>query len=130
MSDFFEQVYDIVAVIPSGKVVSYGQIARALGSPRSARMVGWAMARCPEGLPWHRVIKNDGSISGCLLYTSSLFYSRKTAYFVGFIAFIDILTMRYVRCNVIVIFSICFDVINPRCGIITKAISDLCILPL
>ncbi len=54
---FFEQVYDIVAVIPSGKVVSYGQIARALGSPRSARMVGWAMARCPEGLPWHRVIK-------------------------------------------------------------------------
>lgn len=63
MNAFFEQVYDIVAVIPYGKVVSYGQIARKLGSPRSARMVGWAMARCPEGLPWHRVIKNDGSIS-------------------------------------------------------------------
>ena len=63
MNAFFEQVYDIAAAIPSGKVVSYGQIARELDRPRSARMVGWAMARCPEGLPWHRVIKNDGSIS-------------------------------------------------------------------
>ncbi len=63
MSEFFQQVYDIAAAIPYGTVVSYGQIARLLGSPRSARMVGWAMAKCPEGLPWHRVIKNDGTIS-------------------------------------------------------------------
>lgn len=63
MNAFFQQVYDIVAAIPYGKVVSYGQIAKFLDRPRSARMVGWAMARCPEGLPWHRVIKSDGSIS-------------------------------------------------------------------
>lgn len=63
MDSFFQQVYDIVRAIPWGKVVSYGQIAHALGRPRSARVVGWAMAGCPEGLPWHRVIKGDGSIS-------------------------------------------------------------------
>ena len=61
---FARRVRALVRSIPRGRVASYGQIARALGSPRSARMVGWAMARCPEGLPWHRVIKNDGSISG------------------------------------------------------------------
>lgn len=63
MSTFFKEIYHIVAQIPWGKVVSYGQIARALGAPRSARVVGWAMRGCPEGLPWHRVIKSDGSLS-------------------------------------------------------------------
>lgn len=67
MDGFFEEVYSIVARIPYGKVVSYGQIARALDRPRSARMVGWAMRRCPEGLPWHRVIKADGSIASGIL---------------------------------------------------------------
>lgn len=67
MDGFFEEVYSIVARIPYGKVVSYGQIARALDRPRSARMVGWAMRRCPEGLPWHRVIKADGSIASGVL---------------------------------------------------------------
>lgn len=67
MDGFFEEVYSIVARIPSGKVISYGQIARALDRPRSARMVGWAMRRCPEGLPWHRVIKADGSIASGVL---------------------------------------------------------------
>lgn len=64
MKPFFEQVYEIVAQIPSGKVVSYGQIARMLGAPRAARQVGWAMRRCPEGMPWYRVIKADGSVAG------------------------------------------------------------------
>ena len=67
MDGFFEEVYSIVARIPYGKVASYGQIARALDRPRSARMVGWAMRRCPEGLPWHRVIKADGSIASGVL---------------------------------------------------------------
>ena len=67
MDGFFEEVYSIVARIPYGKVVSYGQIARALDRPRSARMVGWAMRRCPEGFPWHRVIKADGSIASGVL---------------------------------------------------------------
>ena len=61
---FFQQVYDIVAQIPKGQALSYGQIAQMLGRPRAARMVGWAMRRCPEELPWHRVVKADGSIAG------------------------------------------------------------------
>jgi methylated-DNA-protein-cysteine methyltransferase-like protein len=52
MNPFYQQVYDIVAQIPPGKVVSYGQIARMLGRPRAAREVGRAMRLCPEGLPW------------------------------------------------------------------------------
>ena len=60
---FNRQVYDILAQIPEGKVMSYGQIGRMLGHPRGARQVGWAMARCPEGLPWHRVVMANGSIA-------------------------------------------------------------------
>lgn len=60
---FFQQVYAIVAQIPAGQTLSYGEIARMLGRPRAARMVGWAMRRCPDGLPWHRVIRADGSIA-------------------------------------------------------------------
>ena len=64
MNQFFEQVYNIVGRIPYGKVVSYGQIARALGRPRAARMVGWAMRHCPEEMPWQRVVMSDGSVTG------------------------------------------------------------------
>jgi methylated-DNA-protein-cysteine methyltransferase-like protein len=61
---FFKQVYSIVAQIPYGKVVSYGQIARMLGRPRAAREVGWAMRCCPDNLPWQRVVMMDGSVTG------------------------------------------------------------------
>lgn len=69
MNPFFEQVYNTVEQIPVGKVASYGQIARLLGRPRAAREVGWAMRCCPEEshgqkLPWQRVVKADGSITG------------------------------------------------------------------
>ena len=64
MNNFFEQVYIVVGKIPCGKVVSYGQIARMLGHPRGAREVGWAMRCCPDELPWQRVVKMDGSITG------------------------------------------------------------------
>ena len=61
---FFQAVYEIVAQVPRGRVGSYGQIARLLGSPRAARQVGWAMRQCPDELPWHRVVMSDGSIAG------------------------------------------------------------------
>jgi len=64
LGNFFEEVYAVVSRIPYGKVVSYGQIATALGRPRAAREVGWAMRTCPENLPWQRVVKADGSIAG------------------------------------------------------------------
>lgn len=62
--DFFNKVYSIVRQIPYGKVVSYGQIAWMLGQPHGARQVGWAMRRCPDELPWQRVVRSDGSIAG------------------------------------------------------------------
>lgn len=64
MDSFFAKVYQIVGKIPYGKVISYGQIARMTGNPRTARQVGWAMRCCPEELPWQRVVKADGSITG------------------------------------------------------------------
>ncbi|MGI6161745.1 MAG: MGMT family protein [Christensenellales bacterium] len=64
MNRFFERVYEVVDNIPSGKVMSYGQIAGVLGNPRMARRVGSAMRNCPDRLPAHRVIRADGSITG------------------------------------------------------------------
>ncbi|MDR1131152.1 MAG: MGMT family protein [Oscillospiraceae bacterium] len=64
MNPFFEQVYGLVEQIPYGSVVSYGQLARMLGRPRSAREVGWALRCCPDGLPWQRVVMKDGAIAG------------------------------------------------------------------
>ncbi|ADY55272.1 methylated-DNA/protein-cysteinemethyltransferase [Syntrophobotulus glycolicus DSM 8271] len=64
MNPFFQQIYDIVAQIPYGRVVSYGQIAWMLGRPRAAREVGRAMRCCPDGLPWQRVVMQDGTIAG------------------------------------------------------------------
>ncbi len=61
---FFQSVYAVVARIPCGKVLSYGDIAKLIGYPCRARFVGYAMRVCPEGLPWHRVVKADGSIAG------------------------------------------------------------------
>lgn len=62
---FFARVYSLVARIPRGRVATYGQIARILGAPRSARIVGWAMHDSPEGagIPCHRVIQHGGTCS-------------------------------------------------------------------
>lgn len=60
---FFEEIYQLVAGIPRGKVTTYGQIAMMLGRPRAARMVGWAMHQAPHGLPCHRVVKRDGQLA-------------------------------------------------------------------
>ena len=66
MNPFYKDVYDIVKKVPMGKVISYGQIARLLGRPRSAREVGRAMRICPEpeNIPWQRVVMADGAITG------------------------------------------------------------------
>ncbi len=60
----YETVYEIVRQIPSGKVVSYGQIARMVEGC-TARMVGYAMAATPweSDIPWQRVINSQGKIS-------------------------------------------------------------------
>ena len=64
--NFFERVYEIACQIPEGKVTSYGAIAKALGTVRSARMVGWAMnaSHYREDVPAHRVVNRIGMLSG------------------------------------------------------------------
>jgi len=65
-ANFFERVYVIARQIPEGKVTSYGAIAKALGTGRSARMVGWAMnaSHNREDIPAHRVVNSKGLLSG------------------------------------------------------------------
>lgn len=62
---FFEQVHDLVARIPPGKIMTYGQVADALGNICSARYVGYAMRAAPEHkhLPCHRVVNRKGELS-------------------------------------------------------------------
>ena len=67
MSDFFNQVYEVVKQIPPGRVTSYGAIAASLGSPGAARMVGWAMNASHahnEYVPAHRVVNRNGLLTG------------------------------------------------------------------
>ena len=67
---FFETVYEIVKQIPRGKVLSYGQIARAAGFPRKAREVGWALHvnPDPEHIPCHRVVNREGRVSPAFVF--------------------------------------------------------------
>ena len=63
---FFEKVYQVVQLIPFGRVTSYGAIANYLGSPKSARMVGWAMNASHNNpkVPAHRVVNRKGLLTG------------------------------------------------------------------
>ena len=64
---FFERVYEVVRLIPAGRVTTYGAIARYTGSPQAARMVGWAMNAShlyPGHIPAHRVVNRNGLLTG------------------------------------------------------------------
>ena len=64
---FFALVYDVVRQIPKGRVTSYGAIAAALGTKKSARMVGWAMNNAhfiSPKVPAHRVVNRVGLLTG------------------------------------------------------------------
>lgn len=63
--NFFERVYAVVKQIPKGKVLTYGDVARAVGAPRCARQVGWALHCNPEPgvIPCHRVVFGDGRLT-------------------------------------------------------------------
>ena len=62
----FAAFYDIVRRIPTGKVATYGQVARLAGMPRCARTVGYAMAACRDGsVPCHRVVDRFGGTKSC-----------------------------------------------------------------
>lgn len=63
---FFDDVYEVVRLIPKGRVTSYGAIAAYLGTKMSARMVGWAMnaAHADASIPAHRVVNRNGLLTG------------------------------------------------------------------
>lgn len=58
-----EAVWALVRRIPPGRVMTYGQVAAVLGSRVSPRAVGWIMHRCPEDVPWQRVVNARGGCS-------------------------------------------------------------------
>lgn len=63
--NWHQSVWKVVSEIPSGHVLTYGEVARLSGMPRAARRVSQALRRAPRGLklPWHRVINSQGKIS-------------------------------------------------------------------
>ncbi len=66
-ASFYEMVYEVVKLIPAGKVTSYGAIAKYLGTASSSRMVGYAMSAVglsTEKIPAHRVVNQKGMLSG------------------------------------------------------------------
>ena len=66
-TDFFQNVFEVVRLVPKGRVTTYGAIAKYLGTGGSARMVGWAM-NASHGVkpkvPAHRVVNRNGMLSG------------------------------------------------------------------
>jgi len=62
-SKFDKAIWRVVSRIKHGRVMGYGQVARAAGFPRHSRMVSKAMSRSAEPLPWYRVIKSDNTLA-------------------------------------------------------------------
>lgn len=60
---FDPSVWEVVASIPAGVVMGYGEVARAAGFPRYSRMVSAAMGRSPETLPWYRVVRSNRTLA-------------------------------------------------------------------
>jgi len=72
-NDFFQNVFDVVRLIPKGRVTSYGAIAKYLGSGGSSRMVGWAMNashHVKPKVPAHRVVNRNGMLTGKAHFTT------------------------------------------------------------
>lgn len=63
---FFETVYELVKLVPPGRVTTYGALAHALGTKGGARMVGWALHQAVQHseVPAHRVVNRNGLLTG------------------------------------------------------------------
>lgn len=70
--NFYEDVYEVVKLIPTGRVSSYGAIARYLGAAKSARAVGYALNQCASmpDIPAHRVVNRNGMLTGKYHFSS------------------------------------------------------------
>ncbi len=65
--NYVQTIYDIVAHIPEGRVTTYGHIARAIGSTRASRVVGWTLNKShtqATHIPAHRVVNRVGILTG------------------------------------------------------------------
>lgn len=73
-ADFFQAVFEIVQLIPHGRVTSYGAIAKCLGTAKSSRMVGWAMnaSHSIPGIPAHRVVNRNGLLTEKHIFLSQM----------------------------------------------------------
>ena len=60
---FDKAVWNVVSNIKSGRVMGHGEVARAAGYPRHARMVSKAMGRSAEPLPWYRIVRSDRTLA-------------------------------------------------------------------
>jgi len=69
MSTFYENVWQVLAEIPAGRVTTYGDIAEYVGTRAAARTVGWALnAAVGSGLPCHRVVNRHGELTGARFF--------------------------------------------------------------
>ena len=64
VNEFSAKIYGFIDTIPKGKVVSYSQVAAICGKPGAARVVGQIAHFGPHSLPWHRLLRADGSMAG------------------------------------------------------------------
>lgn len=60
---FDQAIWEVVSQIPAGRVMSYGEVSKAAGFPRHARMVSRAMSRSTEKLPWFRVVRSNRTLA-------------------------------------------------------------------
>ena len=72
-TDFFASVFEVVKLIPSGRITSYGAIAAYLGAKKSSRVVGYAMnaSHAIPGIPAHRVVNRLGCLTGKMHFSHS-----------------------------------------------------------
>ncbi len=66
----FEKIYEVVCLIPKGKVATYGQVAMLAGNPRWARVVGYALHNNPAPgiIPCHRVVNRNGKTADAFVF--------------------------------------------------------------
>ncbi len=65
LTSFSKKVYAVVAKIPKGKTLTYGEVAKRAGAPNAARAVGTALSKnFDPKIPCHRVVRKDGGMGG------------------------------------------------------------------
>ncbi len=85
---FKDKVYSLAKQIPKGKVATYGQLAKMVGSPKASRAVGMCMStnKTPETIPCHRVVASNGKLTGYAFggtINKQVILKKEGVYFIG-----------------------------------------------